>query len=64
MPFKKSFLTHISKNNPSIRKILFLWDTFIIIDLSHRKRQGMTINAITALAMGKKLITTNKKDYK
>jgi hypothetical protein len=33
----------------------------IIIDLSHANRQGLTINAITALAKGKKLITTNKR---
>ena len=33
----------------------------IIIDLSHPNRQGMTINAITALATDKKLITTNKR---
>lgn len=33
----------------------------VIIDLNHRNRQGMTINAITALAKGKKLITTNKR---
>lgn len=31
----------------------------VILDLNHRDRQGMTINAITALALGKKLITTN-----
>lgn len=34
-------------------------DARVIIDLSHENRQGMTINAITALAKGKKLITTN-----
>lgn len=34
-------------------------DARIIVDLSHENRQGMTINAITALAKGKKLITTN-----
>lgn len=33
----------------------------VIIDLSHSNRQGLTINAITALAKGKKLITTNKR---
>lgn len=33
----------------------------VIIDLSHANRQGLTINAITALAKGKKLITTNKR---
>jgi hypothetical protein len=36
-------------------------DARIIVDLSHENRQGMTINAITALAKGKKLITTNKR---
>lgn len=34
--------------------------TRIVLDLNHRNRQGMTINAVTALALGKKLITTNK----
>lgn len=34
-------------------------DAKVIIDISHEGRQGMTINAITALAKGKKLITTN-----
>ena len=33
----------------------------VILDLNHKKRQGMTINCITALAKGKKLITTNKR---
>lgn len=33
----------------------------VIVDLSHENRQGMTINAIMALAKGKKLITTNKR---
>ena len=33
----------------------------VILDLNHPNRQGMTINAITALAKGKKLITTNKR---
>lgn len=32
----------------------------VILDISHPNRQGMTINCITALASGKKLITTNK----
>lgn len=36
-------------------------NTKAIIDISHRERQGMTINAITALANGKKLITTNDR---
>ena len=36
-------------------------DTRVILDLSYPGRQGMTINAITALANGKKLITTNKR---
>lgn len=31
----------------------------VFLDLSYKDRQGMTINAITALALGKKLITTN-----
>lgn len=31
----------------------------IIVDLGYHKRQGMTINAIMAIAGGKKLITTN-----
>lgn len=31
----------------------------VLLDLSHKNRQGMTINAITAIAHGKKLITTN-----
>lgn len=30
-----------------------------ILDISHPNRQGLTINAITAIALGKKLITTN-----
>ena len=36
-------------------------DSRVILDLNHRNRQGLTINAITALALGKKLITTNKR---
>lgn len=36
-------------------------DAKVIIDLSHANRQGLTINAITALAKGKKLITTNRR---
>ncbi len=32
----------------------------VLLDLNHRNRQGMTINCITALARGQKLITTNK----
>ena len=36
-------------------------NTRIVLDLSHRNRQGMTINAIAAIANGKKLITTNKR---
>ena len=35
--------------------------TRVVLDLSHRNRQGMTINAIAAIANGKKLITTNKR---
>lgn len=33
----------------------------VILDLSYPDRQGMTLNAIMALASGKKLITTNKR---
>ena len=33
----------------------------VLLDLNHRDRQGMTINCITALANGQKLITTNKR---
>lgn len=33
----------------------------VLLDLNHRNRQGMTINCITALAHGQKLITTNKR---
>lgn len=33
----------------------------VLLDLSHPNRQGMTINCVTALATGKKLITTNKR---
>jgi len=36
-------------------------DARVIIDLTHENRQGLTINAITALAKGKKLLTTNKR---
>lgn len=36
-------------------------NTRIVLDLSHRNRQGMTINAIAAIANGKKLITTNER---
>lgn len=32
-----------------------------IVDLAYTNRQGMTINCITALAKGKKLITANKR---
>lgn len=38
-----------------------LQNSDIIVDMSHPNRQGMTINAITAIATGKKLITTNKR---
>ena len=31
----------------------------VLLDINHKNRQGMTINAITALAQGQKLITTN-----
>lgn len=34
-------------------------DSDIILDLNYKDRQGMTINAVLALASGKKLITTN-----
>ena len=33
----------------------------IIIDVNHKNRQGMTLNVISALASGKKLITTNQR---
>lgn len=33
----------------------------IILDLNYTNRQGLTINAITAIASGKKLITTNER---
>lgn len=33
----------------------------VLLDLNHKGRQGMTINCITALAHGQKLITTNKR---
>lgn len=33
----------------------------VLLDINHRSRQGMTINCITALAQGQKLITTNKR---
>ncbi len=33
----------------------------IVVDLNYHDRQGMTINVITALAKGKKLVTTNKR---
>lgn len=33
----------------------------VLLDLSHHNRQGMTINCITALAHGQKLITTNQR---
>lgn len=36
-------------------------NTRVIVDLAYENRQGLTINAITALAKGKKLITTNKR---
>lgn len=32
----------------------------VLLDLNHKNRQGMTINCITAIAHGQKLITTNK----
>lgn len=37
-----------------------LQNSKVIIDINHSNRQGMTINAITAIGRGKKLITTNK----
>ena len=33
----------------------------VLLDINHAHRQGMTINCITALATGKKLITTNQR---
>ena len=36
-------------------------NTKAILDINHHNRQGMTINVITALANGKKLITTNER---
>ena len=33
----------------------------VLLDINHTNRQGMTINCITALATGKKLITTNAR---
>lgn len=33
----------------------------VLLDINHKNRQGMTINAITALAQGQKLITTNTR---
>lgn len=36
-------------------------DSRIILDMNHKERQGMTINAVSALVSGKKLITTNKR---
>ena len=33
----------------------------VLLDLGYPNRQGMTINCLTALAKGKKLITTNKR---
>lgn len=33
----------------------------VLLDFNHADRQGMTINCITALATGKKLITTNAR---
>lgn len=33
----------------------------VLLDLNHKNRQGMTINCITAIAHGQKLITTNKR---
>lgn len=33
----------------------------VLLDINHINRQGMTINCITALATGKKLITTNTR---
>ncbi len=33
----------------------------VLLDINHANRQGMTINCITALATGKKLITTNAR---
>lgn len=33
----------------------------VLIDMNHPNRQGLTMNALTALGKGKKLITTNKR---
>lgn len=33
----------------------------VLLDLNHTNRQGMTLNAIAAIANGQKLITTNKR---
>lgn len=35
--------------------------SMVLLDLAYPGRQGMTINCITAIAKGKKLITTNKR---
>ena len=46
---------------PPIKYNSILRDSSIIVDLNYSNRQGMTLNAVTAIASGKKLITTNSK---
>ena len=55
---KEGFLYEKSLSLEQVDKIFN--QSKVILDLNHNNRQGMTINCITAIAKGKKLITTNK----
>lgn len=56
--YKKESYMHVdSLPLDEVNKIIH--SSRVVVDLSHQNRQGMTINCITALATGKKLITTN-----
>lgn len=53
---------YIHSNKLSLDEIDRIYnESKIVLDINHPDRQGMTINCITALGKGKKLITTNRR---
>ena len=53
---------YIYNDNISLEEVNRIYNqSRALLDLGYPGRQGMTINCITALAKGKKLITTNKR---
>lgn len=55
------FMRHDSIRLQTVNEIMR--DSSIILDLNYVGRQGLTINAITAIVAGKKLITTNSRIF-